>query len=250
MAEPVIDWSRIPGEGDEIVTQLVEHLQLTVIAVAIGLLISLPLGIFAYRHGWAYGPITAVTGILYTIPSIALFAFLIPFTGLGIVTAEIGLVGYTLLILIRNVVAGLRGVPDDAREAARGMGFSERQMLWRVEIPLAVPVIMAGIRLATVTTIGLVTVAALIGRGGLGQFILEGFRTFDSTLSFIGGSLSLLLAVTVDGLLVVLERAVTPWARQRKDRDAGPTSGRDARLDAGVASDKGPAVRLEGGLRA
>lgn len=213
IGQAVIDWDRIADQRTEILSHLGEHLQLTVIAVVIGLLISFPLGVFAYRHRWSYGPITAVTGILYTIPSIALFAALIPFTGLTKTSATIGLVSYTLLILIRNVVAGLDGVPEDAREAALGMGYSQRQLLWKVEMPLALPVIMAGVRLATVTTIGLVTVASLIGEGGLGYFILKGFRTFDSTLSFIGGALSLILAVTVDFVLVRIERRTTPWAR-------------------------------------
>lgn len=215
-AEPVVDWGRIADQGDLIVAKLAQHAQLTLITVAIGLAISIPLGIFSYRHRWAYGPTTAVTGILYTIPSIALFAALIPFTGLDIPTAIIPLVSYTLLILIRNIVAGLQGVPEDARESALGMGYSRRQLLWKVEIPLALPVIMAGVRLATVTTIGLVTVASLIGYGGLGYFILKGFRTFDSTLAFIGGSLSLVLAVLVDLTLVRIERRATPWASADK----------------------------------
>jgi osmoprotectant transport system permease protein len=212
----VIDWGRIVDERAEILFRIGQHLQLTVVAVVVGLAISLPLGIYAFRHKWAYGPITGVTGILYTIPSLALFAFLLPYTGLtGILTAEIGLVSYTLLILIRNIVSGLQGVPEDAREAAWGMGYSNRQMLWRVELPLALPVIMAGIRLATVTTIGLVTVTAIIGKGGLGRFILDGLNTFDTTLSLLGAILSLLLALTVDFLLVRFERLITPWARRR-----------------------------------
>lgn len=216
LAQPVIDWGRIVDERSEIVFRVTQHLQLTVIAVAIGLAISLPLGIYAYRHKWAYGPITGVTGIIYTIPSLALFAFLLPYTGLrGITTAEIGLVGYTLLILIRNIVSGLDGVPEDAREAAVGMGYSNRQLLWRVELPLALPVITAGIRLATVTTIGLVTVTAIIGKGGLGRFILDGLNTFDTTLSILGAVLSLALALIVDFLLVRFERLITPWARRR-----------------------------------
>lgn len=219
LAEPLVDWSRVAGEGGEIWTQFLEHIALTAIAVVIGLLISLPLGIFAYRHHWSYTPITGITGILYTIPSVALFAFLLPYTGLtGYTTSEIGLVGYTLLILIRNIVAGLAGVPADAKEAGYGMGYSRRQLLWRVEIPLALPVIMAGIRLATVTTIGLVTVTAIIGKGGLGRFILDGLQNFDSTLSFIGAVLSLSLAVAADLILVRVERFVTPWAGSVADR--------------------------------
>jgi osmoprotectant transport system permease protein len=210
-----IRWSWIVDNRGEILARSIEHLQLTAIAVAIGLLISFPLGVYAFRHRRAYAPITIVTGILYTIPSLALFAFLVPYTGLSVTTAEIGLVSYTLLILIRNIVAGLAGVPVDAREAAVGMGYSPRQLLWRVEIPLAIPVILAGIRLATVTTIGLVTVAALIGRGGLGYFILSGFRRDFTTSMVVGAVLSVLLAVAVDAILLLVERGLTPWATRR-----------------------------------
>jgi osmoprotectant transport system permease protein len=213
----MIDWSYISSNSDEIVSRVLEHLQLTGIAVSLGLAISLPLGIYSFRHRRAYGFIAGVTGVLYTIPSLALFAFLQPYTGLTVTTAEIGLVGYTLLILIRNTVAGLNGVPEDAREAAIGMGFSSRQMLWRVELPLALPVIITGIRIATVTTIGLVTVTALIGMGGLGHFILEGLRGFGlrNTATIIGAVLSVVLAVGADALLLVAERLLTPWARRR-----------------------------------
>ena len=221
LAQSFIDWDRIPDELDTIVAKLLEHLQLTIISVAIGLVISIPLGIYCYRHRWALGPTTAITGIMYTIPSVALFAALIPFTGLTKTTAIIGLVSYTLLILIRNIVAGLNGVPEDTRESALGMGYSSRQLLWKVELPLALPVIMAGIRLATVTTIGLVTVAALIGYGGLGFFILRGFRTFDNTLTFIGASLSLVLAVLIDFALIRAERFATPWSKGRTTTAVG-----------------------------
>jgi len=153
--------------------------------------------------------------VLYTIPSLALFALLIPWTGLSLLTAEIGLVSYTLLILIRNVVAGLQAVPPDVLDAARGMGFSRRQVLWRVELPLATAVILAGVRVATITTIGLVTVTALIGRGGLGFLILQGIQQFFSTPLIVGAALSVLLAVIVDALLVLIERLATPWTRVR-----------------------------------
>ena len=216
MTDELIRWSWVADNRGAIFEKILEHLQLTGIAVTIGLLISLPLGIYAYRHRRAYAPITIFTGFLYTIPSLALFAFLVPYTGLSVTTAEIGLVSYTLLILIRNIVAGLDGVPSDAREAAIGMGYSRRQLLWRVELPLAIPVILAGIRLATVTTIGLVTVAALIGRGGLGFFILTGFRRDFTTSMIVGAVLSVALAVTVDALLVGAERALTPWTRRRE----------------------------------
>lgn len=218
---PTIRWSWIAGNADEITAAFVEHIQLTVLAVAIGFVIAAPLAVLAYRHRWFYGPITWVTGILYTIPSLALFAMLQPYTGLTVRTAEIGLVSYTLLILIRNIVAGLAGVPADVREAARGMGYSERQLLWRVELPLAIPVIMAGVRLATVTTIGLVTVTALIGLGGLGSFILMGMRIDFVTATLVGSILSLALAVVADGALLLLERRLTPWATTRASSSGG-----------------------------
>jgi osmoprotectant transport system permease protein len=219
--DPLIKWSWIVDHRGDIWARLLEHIELTVIAVVIGLLVSFPLGVFAYRHKRIYAPVTGVTGTLYTIPSLALFAFLLPYTGLTVTTAEIGLVSYTLLILIRNIVAGLAGVPADAKEAARGMGYSNRQMLWRVELPLAMPVIVAGIRLATVTTIGLVTVTAMIGQGGLGFFIRLGFLRFDavgSTAGIVGAVLSMVLAIGADGLLVLAERYVTPWTRGSRVR--------------------------------
>jgi osmoprotectant transport system permease protein len=213
-----MDWGYIADNTDKIAERFVEHLLLTVVAIVVGFIIAFPLAIYAYRHRWFYGPVAGATGILYTIPSLALFALLTPYTGLTFKTAEIALVGYTLLILIRNTVAGLDGVPDDARDAAIGMGYSNRQLLWRVEIPLALPVIMAGVRIATVTTIGLVTVTALIGLGGLGYFILVGLRAFgaNNTAAILGAVLSIALAVFVDGLFVLLQRWLTPWSRRRQ----------------------------------
>ena len=227
---PTIKWSWVADNSDKIFAAFVEHIQLTVLAVAIGFAIAAPLAVFAYRHRWFYGPVTWVTGVLYTIPSLALFAMLQPYTGLTVRTAEIGLVSYTLLILIRNIVAGLTGVPADVREAARGMGYSERQLLWRVDMPLAIPVIMAGIRLATVSTIGLVTVTALIGLGGLGSFILMGMRIDFVTATLVGSVLSLVLAVVVDGLLHLAERRMTPWAALGTGQGSRETK---ARADAG-----------------
>lgn len=217
-----MNWSWIADHRDLIVSQGWEHISLTVLAVGIGLLVSLPIAIYAYRHRRVYPPIAGIAGLLYTIPSLALFAALQSFTGLSYTTAEIGLVSYTLLILIRNIVAGLQGVPPDVKEAARGMGYSNRQLLWRVELPLAVPVIVAGLRLATVTVIGLVTVTALIGLGGFGHFILLGFRTFETelatTIMLLGAVLSFVLAVVADAALVRVERFVTPWAQARASK--------------------------------
>jgi osmoprotectant transport system permease protein len=215
VTDPWIRWDWVARHLDTIVAALIQHIQLTVLAVGIGVLIALPLGLLGWRQRLLRGPIFSLTGILYTIPSLALFSFLIPFTGLTILTAEIGLVSYTLLILIRNVVTGLDAVPAEVREAARGMGFRPRQQLFEIEIPLAVPAIIAGIRIATVTTIGLVTVTALIGEGGLGSLILDGLiRDFKSPL-LVGTVLSVALAIIADLSLSGLERVITPWSRGR-----------------------------------
>src|SRR5437763_10051249 len=144
--DPWIRWSWISGHADVIIAALLQHIELTLIAVVVGLLIAVPLGLLAWRRRVFRGPIFSLTGILYTIPSLALFSLLLPFTGLTIWTAEIGLVSYTLLILIRNMVAGFRSVPGDVREAAVGMGYGPSQLLWRVELPLALSVIIAGVR--------------------------------------------------------------------------------------------------------
>ncbi len=216
--QPFIRWDWIADHLEEIGAQTLEHLILTGLAVGIGLLISLPLAIYAYRHRWAYAPLTWFTGFLYTIPSLALFVILMPFTGLSRTTAEIGLVSYTLLILIRNIVGGLNSVPDDAKEAAIGMGYTRRQLLWKLELPLAMPVIIAGLRVATVTTVGLVTVTALIGQGGLGQFILQGLQRFFATMTLVGAVGSVLLAVGLDALLLLAQRLLTPWTRRRRAR--------------------------------
>jgi len=213
--DPWIRWSWISGHADVITAALVQHIELTLIAVVLGLVIAVPLGLVAWRSRVFRGPIFTVTGILYTIPSLALFAFLLPFTGLTIVTAEIGLVSYTLLILVRNIVVGLNSVPDDVREAARGMGFRPLAELARVDIPLAIPAIMAGVRIATVTTIGLVTVTALIGKGGLGSLIYQGLLRDFHTPLVVGTVLSVALAIVADLGLAGLQRLVTPWARSR-----------------------------------
>jgi len=213
--DPWIRWSWISGHVDVITAALAQHIQLTLIAVVLGLVIAVPLGLVAWRSRLFRGPIFTLTGILYTIPSLALFAFLLPFTGLTVLTAEIGLVGYTLLILVRNIVVGLNSVPDDVREAARGMGFRPLAELARVDIPLAIPAIMAGVRIATVTTIGLVTVTALIGEGGLGSLIYTGLLRDFHTPLVVGTVLSVALAVISDLSLSGLQRVVTPWARSR-----------------------------------
>jgi len=211
--EPLVRWDWVANHTGEIGFRVGEHLELTAIAVGVGLVIAFALAFAAVRLPALYPPITLFTGILYTIPSLALFAFLVPYTGLSVLTAEIGLVSYTLLILIRNIVSGIRSVPADVLEAARGMGYTPRQILWRIELPLALAVIFAGIRVATITTIGLVTVTALIGEGGLGYFILLGMQQLFSTPLLVGAVGSIAFAIVADAALVLLQRALTPWTR-------------------------------------
>lgn len=210
--EPLVRWDWIFSRLPEIGQRLGEHIVLTVIAVGAGFVISFLLSLVVRRFPGTYSPITWVGGVLYTIPSLALFALLIPVTGLTLITAEIGLISYTLLILTRNIVSGLQSVPAEVRETALGMGYTPAQMFWLVELPLAIPIILAGVRVATVSTIGLVTVTALIGQGGLGYFILDGLVRFFSTPLILGATLSIALAAVADALLVLLQRAVTPWA--------------------------------------
>jgi osmoprotectant transport system permease protein len=211
--EPLIRWDWVAGHLDEIGQRLLEHVELTVIAVGVGFVVAFALALLIIRRPRFESPVTFVTGTLYTIPSLALFVLLIPYTGLSILTAEIGLVSYTLLILIRNIVRGIRGVPADVLEAATGMGYTPRERLWRVEVPLALAVIIAGVRVATISTIGLVTVTALIGQGGFGYFILIGIQRFFSTELIVGAVCSVALAIGADGLLVLLQRRLTPWTR-------------------------------------
>jgi len=191
----------------------VQHLLLTVLAVAIGFAISFTLALIAYRRRWLINPVTQVTGILYTIPSLAFFFLLLPITGRGNTTALIALTAYTLLILFRNIVDGLDGVPDEARDAGRGMGFTARQLLWRVELPLAVPAIMAGLRIAATTTVGLAALATYAGAGGLGDQ-MSSQKEFISNIA-VGGALCVLMAIGLDAILLVAQRLLTPWTRVR-----------------------------------
>jgi osmoprotectant transport system permease protein len=184
--------------------------------VGIGFTIAFAAALLAYRKRWFETPFGVFSAFLYTIPSLALFQLLVPFTGLTMLTIEIGLVGYTLLILFRNILAGLRGVPEDVLEAARGMGLTRRQMLLRVELPLALPAISAGVRIAVVTTISLATVAAYITPLGLGQPIFNGLQT-DFTTEFVAtGALAVALAIGADSALVAAQWALTPWVRARR----------------------------------
>jgi len=193
--------------------RLVEHMQLTAIAVSIGFVIAFVAALLAYRFRWFEQPFGVFAAIVYTIPSLALFQLLVPITGISVTTVEIALVSYTLLILFRNILSGLRSTPADVLEAARGMGYTGTQTLLRVQLPLALPAIVAGIRIATVTTISLATVAAFVLPDGLGQPILDGLKTFFKTKFIAAGALAVALAIVADGLLVLAQRTVAPWAR-------------------------------------
>jgi osmoprotectant transport system permease protein len=190
---------------------LQQHVVLTVVAVAIGFAIAGALALLAHRRRRLVGPIVNVTGILYTIPSVAAFFLLLPLTGRGKDTALIALTSYTLLILFRNMIDGLDSVPEDARDAGRGMGLTQRQLLWRVEIPLALPAILAGLRVAMTTTVGLAALAFFAGAGGLGAEI-NADLAFKSNV-VVAGALCLLLAAVLDGAILLVQRALTPWSR-------------------------------------
>jgi osmoprotectant transport system permease protein len=211
--DPWIRWDWVRDHTDVITERLVAHLELTGITLAIGLVIALPLGVACFRSRRVYPAVLGIAGVVYTIPSLALFALLIPFTGLSRTTSIIPLVSYTLLILVRNVVAGLQSVPAEVRESAKGMGFSSTRQLLRIELPLALPAIIAGIRITSVTTIGLVTITSLIGEKSLGLMILDGlYRDFRTPL-VVGTFLIVTLSVLADVAFLVLQRALTPWAR-------------------------------------
>jgi osmoprotectant transport system permease protein len=202
---------------DELGLRTLQHFGLASLAVGVGFVLSMALSILAVRVRITMAPIISITGIFYTIPSLALFAALVPVTGLSLLTAEVPLVLYTLLIFVRNISAGLDGVPPDAIEAADGMGYPSRTRLLRVELPLAVPLIVAGVRLASVSTIGLVTISGILGDrfGGLGFFIFEGYRRSFPTEILAGAVPSVILALLVDRLLVVAGERLTPWSRER-----------------------------------
>jgi osmoprotectant transport system permease protein len=208
-------WSWIEDNwGDVLWPRVVEHVVLTLIAVGIGFVIAFALALLAHRNGWLEKPVSLFTGALYTIPSLALFQLLVAFTGLTRTTAEIALVSYTLLILFRNTLEGLRAIPEDVRESARGMGLTDGQMLWRVELPLALPSIVAGLRIATVTVISLATVAAFVVDEGLGAPIFAGIQqNVFKTEIYAAGGLAIALALLADALLVGAQRLTTPWAR-------------------------------------
>jgi osmoprotectant transport system permease protein len=199
----------------ELVHATTQHLWLTVISVVIGFLVALPLALAARRYHWLEAVIVGGTTIIYTIPSLALFSLLLPFTGLTETTVVIGLALYSLTILVRNVLAGLRSVPEEVQESAIGLGYGQARLLLRIELPLALPVIMAGVRVATVSTVALVTVGSIVSYGGLGNLLLLGVGNQFKAQIFAASVLCVALAVLLDLLLVIVQRLVTPWARTR-----------------------------------
>lgn len=220
VAQPLIRWDWVGDHLHEIRAALVQHLQLTFVAVAVGLVIASLLAAVSLHFRFTFQPLNAITGVMYAIPSLALFILLSPVTGLTVLTAEIALVSYTLQILLRSIVAGIDGVPASVRESATAMGFTRRQEFWRVELPIALPVIMSGLRIATVTTVGLVPIAGILGsdQGGLGTFIFDGLNRFFNTPLFVGAALTVVLAVVLDVTLVRVERLLTPWLRKGRAR--------------------------------
>jgi osmoprotectant transport system permease protein len=214
---PWFSWSYVRDNSDTILDALADHVAITVWSVAIAVAIAVPLAVLAYWVRPLATPILTSAGVLYTIPSLALLAFLAPFLGTGRSPVVVALVMYALIILIRNSLTGLQQVPADVREAATAMGYGRAARLWRVELPLALPAILTGLRLATVSTVALVTVGSIVGsQGGLGALILNGFRASLYKAQIATATLvCVLLALTFDLLLVGLARALTPWTRRR-----------------------------------
>ncbi|MFG2721952.1 ABC transporter permease [Streptomyces sp. NPDC048416] len=192
---------------------VVQHLQLTAVSVLIGLVVAVPLAVAARRWRWAAGPVLGVTTILYTIPSLAMFSLLLPVYGLSASIVIAGLVLYSLTLLVRNILAGLRAVPEDTRQAARGMGYGPVRLLLAVELPLAVPAAMAGLRIATVSAVSLVTVGAIVGYGGLGNLIYSGMNTYFKAQVLTASVLCVIIAVAADLALLGVQRLLTPWTR-------------------------------------
>ena len=209
-----VDW--VLENADVLARRIGEQLVITGIAIVVGFVLSFAVALLVRRYPRLYGPVLAATGLFYSIPSIALFVLLIPITGLSLLTAEIALVGYAMVILVRNIVTALRSVPPEVLEAADGMGYTASQRLWRVEVPIAVPIIVAGLRIATVTIMGLVTIATLIGMGGLGYLIVNiGIKQRFPTATLVGVALVVVLSVIIDALLLFGQRRLTPWSAAR-----------------------------------
>jgi len=213
---PWFSWQYVERNRDDIATYLGQHVSLTLEAVVIALVVALPLAALAHTRPRFAAPVLGTAGVLYTIPSLALFALLAPYTGIGRVTVLIGLVVYALLVLIRNILVGLQGVDPAVTDAACGMGYGRTRMLLQVELPQALPSIVAGLRVATVTTVALVTVGVVVGYGGLGQLMFRGFRSNYHAEIMTATILCLVLALVADVAIVLIAKAVMPWSRSAR----------------------------------
>ncbi|MEU6122625.1 ABC transporter permease [Streptomyces sp. NPDC047123] len=210
------DWicgEYLRSRSQELIDATLQHVGITAVSVAIGVAVSLPLALLARRWRFLSGPILGVTTVLYSVPSLAMFSLLLPFFGLSVSLVVTGLVLYSLTVLVRNILAGLRAVPDEARDAAKGMGYGPLRLLWEVELPLALPALLAGVRITTVSTVALTTVGAIVDYGGLGTLILDGLDTTFKAQVLTASVLCVLLAVVADLLLLGLQRWLTPWTR-------------------------------------
>ncbi|MFD0148090.1 ABC transporter permease [Streptomyces sp. NPDC055721] len=210
------DWicgAYVSTRSEVLTDAVVQHLQLTGVSVALGLLLALPLAVVARRWRWAAGPVLGITTVLYTIPALAMFSLLLPVYGLSAALVVAGLVLYSLTLLVRNVLAGLRAVPEETRQAARGLGYGPIRLLLTVELPLALPAAMAGLRIATVSAVSLVTIGAIVGHGGLGNLIYSGMNTYFKAQVLTASALCVVIAVTADLLLLGAQRLLTPWTR-------------------------------------
>jgi osmoprotectant transport system permease protein len=210
-----MNWDWLERNTDLLMEQSVQHVRITFLALAIGIAVAFPVALAGYRWRRSYPPILALTQALYTVPSLALFVLLLTIVGLNEWPVIIGLAIYSLVILVRNIVEGLRAVPETVRDAATAMGFGETRRLLLVELPLALPAIFAGLRVAAVSTISMVSVGALIGTGGLGQLFIEGFQIDNPIEIWAGIVLTIVLAFAVDLALVGSQRLLTPWTKAR-----------------------------------
>ncbi|MFI5899614.1 ABC transporter permease [Streptomyces cyaneofuscatus] len=240
------DWicgEYLRSRSQELTDATVQHIGITVVSVLIGLAVAFPLALLARRGRGFAGPVLGLTTILYTVPSLAMFSLLLPLFGLSAALVVTGLVLYSLTILVRNILAGLEAVPEEAKEAARGMGYGPGRLLWEVELPLALPALMAGLRIATVSTVALTTVGSLVGKGGLGNLIEDALPSFFKAQVLAASVLCVLLAVTADLLLLGLQRLLTPWTRIRAATgDTGTGAG-----DADGSGGSGGATEGSGG---
>ncbi|MFF3264211.1 ABC transporter permease [Streptomyces sp. SID11233] len=222
------DWicgEYLRSRSQELTDATVQHIWITAVSVAIGVAVAFPLALLARRSRRFAGPVLGLTTVLYTVPSLAMFSLLLPLFGLSAALVVTGLVLYSLTILVRNILAGLEAVPEEAKEAARGMGYGPARLLWEVELPLAMPALMAGIRIATVSTIALTTIGSIVGRGGLGNLIDDALPSFFKAQVLAASVLCVLLAVVADLLLLCVQRLLTPWTRISRTRGAVDAAG-------------------------